>query len=532
MSTSGFLNVDLDVAGAQISERHVGDGEPREGGDVADRLRAVEEPLDVRARRELAAHRHVADGRQVVEVGLEVRDVDLQIVVEADRAKASVDARVRQERADLRELERVGSNGKVGSELRLGESEQTLASAVVGGPVVDAERVRLGREVAVDLERRERSRDGRRVDLAKVPANPRVRVHAEVAHQRREIDPRRVEPGVLEARALAERVDDRVRENERAAREGELRPGALDDVAPDGELAREVVRERVVRSRRTSCASSVPVRSGRMVSPAYRTSRSMPIHPSESGRATARSASPIGARACTWPSIAGRTAAQTGAFGKEDVQVSERQLDPALVALREIARRGGVRGRVEIGRPDAVEAPDEDGVRIDPHPSLDRAQRVVVVRDRAVGPRARPLDRGPADAERGLERRTEGGVVVGRHVEVDGLGGDHDSVEVEVDGAVGDRERVERGVKGSGRLLAALLGLDREVRELSVPDDRPHVGPSRSIWSMASLPASSAKRRGRRATRSHSTTGAPPSLDSTRTRSSSTARGQTRSDGA
>ena len=163
----------------------------------------AEDAVDVRARLELAAHGHVSDGRDVFEVGLEVGDIDDQVVVEPDRAEASVDARVRQHGVHVDEPERLGPDPEVGRDLRLREAEEALAAAILRGPVVDAERVRLGREVAVDLERREGARDGRRVDLAQVPPDPRVRVDAEVAHQGREVDARGVEPGVLEAPAAA-----------------------------------------------------------------------------------------------------------------------------------------------------------------------------------------------------------------------------------------------------------------------------------------------------------------------------------------
>ena len=58
--------------------------------------------------------------------------------------------------------------------------------------------------------------------------------------------------------------------------------------------------------------------------------------------------------------------------GENDVQVTERELDAPLVARRQVARRGGPRGRVEIGRGDRLKAPDEDGAGLDAHPSLDQ----------------------------------------------------------------------------------------------------------------------------------------------------------------
>jgi hypothetical protein len=187
---------------------------------------------------ELAAHGHVPDGRHVVEIGLEVRDVDYEVVIESDGAEPSVDPRVRQEGVHLAEPERLGSHPEVGDELRLGEAKEALPAAILRGTVVDAERVRLGREVAVDLERRECARDRRRVDLPDLPPDPRARVDAEVAHERREVDARPVEAGVLEATAVRQRIDDCVGEDESSAREVQCRLRALDDVVPDRQLAR------------------------------------------------------------------------------------------------------------------------------------------------------------------------------------------------------------------------------------------------------------------------------------------------------
>ena len=229
----GLHDVDLDVPCREVAERDVRDREPRERRDVADRLRPIEDAVDVGARLELAAHRHVPDGREVVEIGLEVGDIHDQVVVKADRADPAVDARMRQEGPHLAELERLRPHREMGRELRLGEAEQALARAVLRRTVVDAERVRLGREVAVDLEGRQRARDRRRVDLANLPPDPGRRVDAQVAHQGREVDARRVEPRVLETPAAREGVDDRLGQDERSPCEVDRRLRAFDDVAPD-----------------------------------------------------------------------------------------------------------------------------------------------------------------------------------------------------------------------------------------------------------------------------------------------------------
>ncbi len=83
---------------------------------------------------------------------------------------------------------------------------------------------------------------------------------------------------------------------------------------------------------------------------------------------------------------------------------------------------------------------------------------------------AGPLDPGLPHAEGRLERRAEGRVVVGRHVEVDRLGRDVHAVEVQIHGPVGHGEGVERGVEGP-LALRALGRLERQVRELAVTDD-------------------------------------------------------------
>ena len=129
--------------------------------------------VDVRARLELAAHGHRPDGREVVEVGLEVR---------ARRRAGRCGTRWRQnppsmrecgsDRAHVAEPERLGPDAEVGRELRLGEAEEALARVVLGGAVVDAERVRLRREVAVDLEGREGARDGRARGARGCPSRP------------------------------------------------------------------------------------------------------------------------------------------------------------------------------------------------------------------------------------------------------------------------------------------------------------------------------------------------------------------------
>ena len=355
----------------------------------------------------------------------------------------------------LGELERVGSNGEVGRELGLRETEEALARAILGGPVVDAEGVGLGREVAVDLEGRERPGDGRGVDLAEVPPDPRIRVHAEVAHQRGEVDPGRVEPGVLEAGALCERIDDRVGEHERAAREGERRLRALDDVAADRDVAREVLREGVLPIVERRGPRPSRSRSGRIVSPAYRTSASMPTHPSVSGRATARSARPMGARACTWPSIAGKPPPMPAPLGKTTCRC------PSESSTRRLSFRGKSQGGVVPGAASRSAEPMASRRRtrresgVDAHAALDRAQRVVVDRD---GP-DRPGSAGGAPwRARSRSAVSNEEPSAGSSSAVTSRSSDCAetviAVEVEVDRAVGDREGVEGGVEGARALLA------------------------------------------------------------------------------
>ena len=325
-----------------------------------------------------------------------------EIVVEPDRADAAVDPRMRQDGAHLAELERLRPDREVSRELRLGEAEEALARAVLRRAIVDAERVRLGGEVAVDLERREGPRDRRRVDLAQLPSDPRVRVNAEVAHEGGEVDARGVEPRVLQATAMGERVDDRVREDERSPREVERRLRAVYDVAADGQLARQLVGEHVlVEPQLVRLDRPADVRQEGVVGVA-----DLRIHADPAAR-VGQAGEALRERNrgadVDVPIDGGRAA---GHAGEHDVEVPERELDPARVPARQVAGRRGLRGWVEVGGADRLKAPHQDGARLDPDPPFDLTEGVVVAGVRPVGKRTGPLDVRPSDPQRRLERRS------------------------------------------------------------------------------------------------------------------------------
>ena len=243
---------------------------------------------------------------------------------------------------------------------------------------------------------------------------------AEVAHQRREVDARRVEPRVLEAPAVRERIDDGLGEDERAAREVQRRLRALDDVAPDRQLADEIVGEHVlVEPHVVGLERPAEVRQDRVVGVAHVGVDADPaVGVGEGDEARRRGRSARG-RGCARR----RTARPPGDPGERDVEVPERELDPALVVDGQVARRRGVRGRVEVGRADCLESASRGRrpARSAPAPRPDRGRR----RRWRSSRRARARGRSTlARPRRSVVSNDEpsGRVVVGRHVEVDRLG--------------------------------------------------------------------------------------------------------------
>jgi hypothetical protein len=151
-----------------------------------------------------------------------------------------------------------------------------------------------------------------------------------------------------------------------------------------------------------------------------------------------------------------------------DAEVPKRHLDTPPVARGNVAGRGCARCRVEVCSPNALETAYEHGVWIYPDASLQRAERVVVTRDRPVIPSALVMHARPTGPKRELEGRPMNGVVLSRSVQIDGAGGDTRAVHVEVDESLGDRNRGERSATRPGG--CGLLG-QRQAYKVATPYD-------------------------------------------------------------
>ena len=242
----------------------------------------------------------------------------------------------------------------------------------------------------------------------------------------------------------------------------------------------------------------------------------------------ARAASAMGARTRTWPSMVGRRAVRRG----EPHAAGGRATAPRGACPRRAGRTAGVvsGGGVEVRRAGALEAADQDAPGLDAHASVDRAERVVVgdggdLRRQAA---ARTVHLGASDAHRDLECRPGDGVILRGHVDVHRPRPQAHAVDRQLRRSVGHRERGEGCVERPARprrLPAAWMFVTLPSRTSARTR-----GSSSSTWHRW-RPSPPAARRvlGRTRTRSHSTAGEPPSVASTRTCVSSTARGQTRS---
>ena len=228
-------------------------------------------------------------------------------------------------------------------------------------------------ELAVDLERDDRTREHGHVDLPDVPGNVRVRVHSEVAHEGREVDVFCVELR-LDRDALHERLHAHVRQDDLTVGDPHRDARTRHDVLFRHQIGLNFLRKiEVIDLDVVGLDVSVHVGDA---------------HALREARFEINADPPVGSRQirCPLDQAEGRTRRDVsidprkaaGGLRQVHVEVAEGQRHLSFVRFRKAAARSGRRLRVEIGGTFCAQTMHRDRVRIDPQPRVDHAQRVVV----------------------------------------------------------------------------------------------------------------------------------------------------------
>ncbi len=103
-------HIHFNVPCAHVAKGNVRDDQADRRLNIALRLGMIEDAAHVGACRKDTMDRHRTDGRDVVEVSPKMRDVDAQVVVEADGHEGAVDLRAGKSCADVNEFDGVGTD--------------------------------------------------------------------------------------------------------------------------------------------------------------------------------------------------------------------------------------------------------------------------------------------------------------------------------------------------------------------------------------------------------------------------------------
>src|SRR5579862_3974338 len=137
------VDIDVHVTAVDVAEADIRDGEPGDAPNIPLHLRPIESSFDMRAPFELAMHRHGSDRGDVVEVGNELRRIDAQLVVEAERYISTLDSGMREGCPNADELDGVAPHAQVRGQLCFAKAEDGLSRRVGCGAIVDSECVGL-----------------------------------------------------------------------------------------------------------------------------------------------------------------------------------------------------------------------------------------------------------------------------------------------------------------------------------------------------------------------------------------------------